>query len=590
MGDFRIGPDRPSPDEEAAVAAAVAGVRADRAFGERLVRGGLHAAHEQRHRLLPALHALQASVGWISPGAVNHLAETLGVAPAEIHGVATFYDLFSTSPPPDDAPLVRVCVDPACRVAGGVDEARRLEASGARVVTGPCLGRCEQAPATWTQIRRPAAPGDPTAGRVPLGDDDPTDRGRPPVPQVGSPDLRLLRRVGHVDPDSLADHERHGGWQALRRAVGLGPDAVCDELEAARLAGRGGAGFPTGRKWRAVRAAPARSRRHLVVNIDESEPGTFKDRVLVTHDPYQLVEAALLAAWATGAEQGWFYVRGEYPLTAERLAAALDSCRDAGWLGDDVGGLGFAFDAEVRQGAGAYICGEETALFASLEGFRGEPRVKPPYPTTHGLFGEPTVVNNPETLVAALDIVRQGADRTIAVGTPESPGTKLFSVAGRVAEPGVFEVPFGTTLGDLIELAGGTTGEPGPVLLGGAAGSFVGPDEFDLPLAPDAVRAAGATLGSGAVTVFGADDDMADVVTRISAFFRHESCGQCVPCRVGTVRQHEAVVRLVEGRARPGDDEILADVDAVMTDASICGLGQTAAAAVRSALARGLVG
>ncbi len=604
MPDFRIGADRPTPTERAAVAAVVGGRTATVLDGERLARGGLHAVHELRHLLLPALHALQAAAGWISPGAVNHLAATLGVAPAEIHGVATFYDLFATTPPADDGPVVRVCVDPACLVAGGAELARRLEAEGRRVVTGPCLGRCEQAPARWVQIRRAPADGG-AAGRVPTDPDDPTDRGRAPVPQAGSPDLRLLGRLAGrdpIDPTSLADHEARGGWRALRHAVERGPDAVVDDLIAAGLTGRGGAGFPTGRKWRAVREARA-PRRHLVVNVDESEPGTFKDRVLVTHDPHQLVEAALLAAWVTGAERGWFYVRGEYPLTAERLADALDACRSAGWLGGDVGGLGFAFDAEVRQGAGAYVCGEETALIASLEGFRGEPRVKPPYPTERGLFGEPTVVNNPETLVAALDIVREGAGNVAGGGSARNgrpaPATKLFSVAGRVADPGVVEVPVGTTLGELLEITGGATGEPGPILLGGAAGSFVGPDELDLPLTPAAAAAAGATLGSGAVTVFSADDDMAAVVERIAAFFRHESCGRCVPCRIGTVRQHEALLDLAgggsPGAGSPGGSSAgphagsLADLDAVMSDASICGLGQTAASAVRSALARGLL-
>ncbi len=273
-----------------------------------------------------------------------------------------------------------------------------------------------------------------------------------------------------------------------------------------------------------------------------------------------------------------------------RVENAIEAARTAGYLGDDVAGSGLRFDIEVRRGAGAYICGEETALFNSLEGFRGEPRNKPPFPTTHGLFGEPTAINNPETLVNVLDIVLDGGAAYAATGTDGSTGTRLFCLSGHVARPGLYEVEFGATLGEVIDLAGGPTGELAAVLLGGAAGSFVGPDQLSMPLTFEGAREAGASLGSGVVMVFDAATDFVDVVTRIAEFFRNESCGQCVPCRVGTVRQHEVLVRV--GRGAVGHDQqgLVDEMAMAMRDASICGLGHTASTAIQSALALGLVG
>jgi NADH-quinone oxidoreductase subunit F len=526
---------------------------------ERLVRGGTARRRERRHLLLPALHALQDEVGWISPGAVNHLADRLQVAPAEVFGVATFYDLLRTTAPETGRATTYVCVDPSCRIAGADALATRLEAEGWSVEHSPCLGRCEQAPARWTA----GSPGDASS---------------PPVVAAG----HLLARVGTVDPTSLDAYVGAGGFRALAVARAVGADAVIDAVTAAGLTGRGGAAFPTGLKWRAVRDAPG-GRKHVVVNGDESEPGTFKDRILMEHDPFAVVEAMAIAALVTRATDAWVYVRGEYPLAAARLASAVEQARAGGHLGP-------LLDVHVRRGAGAYVCGEETALFASIEGFRGEPRNKPPFPTTHGLFGEPSAVNNPETLVNVLPIVLDGAERYRSVGTEQSPGTRLFCLSGRVVRPGVYEVPFGTTLGELLDRAGGVVGQLAAVLLGGAAGSFVGPDRLDLRLTLEDVRAAGLSLGSGAVVVFDDTVELADVVERIAAFFRHESCGQCVPCRVGTVRQHEAVVRVRAGSEVDAETALLDDLGRAMADASICGLGHTATSAVRSALALGLVG
>jgi len=326
---------------------------------------------------------------------------------------------------------------------------------------------------------------------------------------------------------------------------------------------------------------------YLVCNADESEPGTFKDRLLMEEDPFALVEGMTIAGYATGCERGYLYLRGEYPLAAERLAGAIAAARAAGLLGADVMGAGFAFDIEIRRGAGAYICGEETALFNSIEGKRGEPRNKPPFPVQVGLFGRPTVVNNVETLVNVPALLREGGAAYGGIGTEGSTGPKLFCVSGEVARPGLYETPFGITLRQLLDLAGAAPVRA--VLLGGAAGVFVGPADLDVPLTFEGTRAIGATLGSGVVMVFGESVDLLDIVRRIAEFFRDESCGQCVPCRVGTVRQEELLARLRAGRPLGSGAEemaLLKDLGQVMRDASICGLGQTASSAVESAIFR----
>jgi len=381
-------------------------------------------------------------------------------------------------------------------------------------------------------------------------------------------------------------YRQHGGYAAVEKALRMTPEEVVEEVKKSGLRGRGGAGFPTGMKWSFL-AKPPGVPRYLVCNADESEPGTFKDRVIMEGDPFALIEAMTIAAYATGCAHGWIYLRGEYPRALHTLERAIAACRAAGLLGDDVLGAGVAFDVTIIRGAGAYICGEETAIFNSIEGYRGEPRNKPPFPVESGLFGKPTVVNNVETLVNVPAIVLRGGNEWATQGTEGSRGRKLFCVSGAVREPGVYEVEFGPTLRDLIGLAGGVRdgSEIGSVLLGGAAGGFVGPDDLDLPLTMEATRAAGATLGSGVVMVLDRSVDMVDQLRRIAAFFRDESCGQCVPCRVGTVRQEELISRLARG-AHADDLALLREVGRVMRDASICGLGQTAHNAIDSAIGR----
>jgi NADH-quinone oxidoreductase subunit F len=407
-------------------------------------------------------------------------------------------------------------------------------------------------------------------------------------PQAGGPGLRLLGRIGTVDPESLDDYRAHGGYDALRRAFDLGPEGVIREVTDSGIVGRGGAAFPMGRKWDAVARQPRRPH-YLICNADESEPGTFKDRVLMEGDPFAVIEAMTIAAYATGCERGYIYIRGEYPLAQHRLEHAIAQAHEHGFLGRDIFGQGFALEIEVRKGAGAYICGEETAIFGSIEGYRGEPRNKPPFPVVEGLFRQPTVVNNVETLINVLAIVREGGPAFAAIGTERSTGPKLFCVSGAVARPGTYEVPFGTTLRELLELAGGVPPGLRAVLLGGAAGSFVTPAELDLRLTIEDAREHGTTLGSGVALAIDDSVDLGRLLMVIAAFFRDESCGQCVPCRVGTVRQEEALARLLSGRTRGSvQDELalIAEIGEAMRDASICGLGQTASSAIESAIAK----
>jgi NADH-quinone oxidoreductase subunit F len=571
---------------------------------------GGHALRQNRDQLLPALHAIRDATGYISPGGLNYVCQRLDVPPADAFGVASFYALFALEEQP---PVVaHVCDDIACRINGGLTLCQQLEdrlgpeGSGDGEMTwhrSPCLGLCERAPAVLiqragTDLRdeslaptdvesvMKAMAGERVAEPRYAGDGE----GSPWAPQTIEPDsdLYLLRRVGRIDPENLDSYRASGGYNALRRAFDIGPVEVIREVDDSKVVGRGGAAFPMGRKLGDVARAPARPH-YLICNADESEPGTFKDRVLMEGDPFALIESMTIAGYAAGCAKGYIYVRGEYPLALERMQNAIDQAKRRGFLGDDIMGEGYNFDIEIRRGAAAYICGEETSLFNSLEGFRGEPRAKPPFPTQVGLFGKPTVVNNVETLMNLPRIVLNGGPAFAAIGTEGSTGTKLFCVSGNIEKPGIYEYPFGVTLREVLDDAGGVPAgrELRAVLLGGAASSFVTPDELDMELTFEGTRAAGAALGSAVIMAFDDSADIADIILRIAAFFRDESCGQCVPCRVGTVRQQEALQRLVAGKPIGSvDDEIrlIDEVAQVMKDASICGLGHTAPIAVQSAI------
>ena len=574
MPDLKFSDAAPDSEECSAIDALVVAPTLDRR-GERWVVGGRTREQEARHLLLPGLHALQDAMGWISPGGLSYLAERLQVPIAEAYGVATFYDLFHFDPPASEQPVHHVCVDPVCAIGNSGAYITELRAKGNVVHESPCLGQCERPPAVFIQAKDGAS-------------SDLTGITHAPAAAAADEPLRLLKRIRDMEGSDLQTYKRHGGYTALQAAIEKGGVKIIEFLKESGLTGRGGAAFPTGIKWESVAKQEALPK-FVVANADESEPGTFKDRMILENDPFSLIEAMTIAGVSTGCERGWVYIRGEYTTAAQRMDTAINEASASNLLGAGILGSTFNFDIEIRRGAGAYICGEETSLFNSIEGYRGEPRSKPPYPTEQGLFGQPTIVNNPETFLNVLEIVNYGVDYYRSAGTPESPGTKLFCLSGDVLHPGLYEAEFGITLRELLARAGGVTGDLKAILLGGAAGSFVDSRQLDMPLTFEDTRAEGLSLGSGAVMVFSTRVDIATVLTRLAKFFREESCGQCVPCRVGTVRQHEVLTQISNRKPTTREDVLLAEIGNVMTDASICGLGQTAASAVQSAIQLGLL-
>lgn len=548
--------------------------------------------------LLPVLHAVQDSVGWVSHGAINYICERLILGPAEAYGVATFYDLIATEERP--ARVAHVCNDIACKAAGvdavldGLEQELGppgTDLDGVMWRPSPCLGQCDKGSAAFIQVagddNRVIAPAGVEQIIEILHASQPRDHVAPlAIMQPGTP-LSLLARAG--SQPTLDGYRATDGFEALTLALSQGPAWVVEQVVASGIKGRGGAAFPAGIKWESVAAHDGT--KYVVCNADESEPGTFKDRILLENDPYAIIEALTIAGLAVGAERGYLYIRDEYPVALRIIEEALAAVRAERLLGENILSSGCTFEIETRRGAGAYICGEETALFNSIEGYRPEPRQKPPFPTDEGLFGRPTLINNVETLANIPAIIRNGGAAFASIGTGESTGPKLFCVSGNVTTPGVFEVPFGATVRELISLAGGPTSDIAAVLIGGAAGAFILPDDLDLPLTFEATRERGIGLGSGVIMVFDSTVDLVEIVNRIAEFFADESCGLCTPCRVGTVRQSESLVRLVVPAAdRSRELAILDQLDQVLRDGSVCGLGQAASVAVQSALALGLIG
>lgn len=534
-----------------------------------------------RSGLLPALHAAQKLHGWVSEETAAEIAKALRVPLADVHGVIEFYSLFYNKPTAKR--VIRVCTDVACALKDadgvlnhlcehhGLKPGQTKPDLSLTIEASPCLGLCEHAPV--------ALVGNEAETNINLKENS-YQLGHPPSLVDGS--IRLLTAQCGNGTTALA---KHGNYPGFTKAITMKPAEIVSEIKASGLVGRGGAAFPTGIKWEGAAKAEA-DQKYVICNADESEPGTFKDRILLLDDPHRTIEGMCITAYAIGASQGFIYIRGEYPYIVPVLENALNEARAAGLLGNNILGSGFSFDIEVRVGAGAYICGEETALFESIEGKRGFPRIKPPFPTTHGLFSKPTVINNVETLCNVPLIIAKGSLEYRKIGTEKSPGPKLFCVSGDVVKTGLYEVPFGVTLRELLEMAGGVANgrKLQSVLFGGAAGAFATTEHLDVKMTFEDLRAAGLPLGSGVVMVFDETRDMRQVLKSLGHFFAHESCGKCYPCQMGTQRQKEILDRVASGKTVEGDFIRLQDVGWTMTDASLCGLGQTAASAVLSAM------
>lgn len=543
-----------------------------------------------RSALIPALHAAQNLYGYLPEPVTALVADRLGVPLADVYGVIDFYAMLYLEPVGEV--IVRVCADPSCALQGSdaVTEALcqhwqvsldQVSADGkVTVERAPCLGLCDQAPAALV-------------GEIAYGHLDPaTAPEKIKAPQdrsksvIGGTNRLLTANCGQGKSTSLDEYLASGGYRGLQKTLQVGPADVISTLKSSGLVGRGGAAFPTGLKLEGAAMAPG-SLKYIVCNADESEPGTFKDRVLMEDDPQRLLEGLIIAGYAVGARKGYIFVRGEYPQAYTALETALSEARNAGYLGEAILGSDFSFEIELRLGAGAYICGEETALFEAIEGRRGFPRLKPPFPTTSGLFGKPTAINNVETLCNLPYIMENGPAAYRALGTQKSPGTKLFCISGDVKQPGLYETPFGISMRELLfDLAGGMRADDGikAILVGGAAGAFAVEADLDVQLSFEHMQAARLPLGSGMLMVIDQSRDIHDVLVRLAKFFAHESCGKCYPCQLGTQRQHEILARISQGNILSGDFERLADVGWTMADSSLCGLGQTAATAVLSAM------
>ena len=409
-----------------------------------------------------------------------------------------------------------------------------------------------------------------TGERIPIADDIPFYKKQMKV---------VLRNCGTIDPREITQYIARDGYAAISKVLStMTPEDVIDSIKTSGLRGRGGAGFPTGLKWGFARSAKGDTK-YLICNADEGDPGAFMDRAVLEGDPHALLEGMLIAAYAIGAETGYIYVRAEYPIAIEHLKIAVQQAEELGLLGEDILGSGVNFKIKIKEGAGAFVCGEETALMASIEGRSGMPRPRPPFPANSGLWGKPTNINNVETFANVAPIILRGADWYASLGTEGSKGTKLFALAGKVNNTGLIEVPMGITLQEVIFDIGG--GVPKgkkfkAVQIGGPSGGCVPSKHMDLPVDYDSLSSAGAIMGSGGMIVMDEDTCMVDVARYFMDFVQSESCGKCVPCRLGTKRMLEILTRITEGKGEEGDVELLAEMAAMIKDSSLCALGQTA--------------
>jgi NADH-quinone oxidoreductase subunit F len=389
----------------------------------------------------------------------------------------------------------------------------------------------------------------------------------------------VLRNCGIIDPEAIDDYLAADGYKAIDKVLhSMSPQEVITEVTNSGLRGRGGAGFPTGIKWGFARKSPDRQK-YIICNADEGDPGAFMDRSVLESDPHSVIEGMLIAGYAVGASEGYIYVRAEYPLAIQRLEVALAQARQAGFIGDSILGYDFDFDIKIRQGAGAFVCGEETALIMSIEGRRGMPRFRPPFPAQSGLWGKPTTINNVETLANVPWIIRHGAETYSNYGTEKSKGTKVFALAGKVARGGLIEVPMGITLREIVfDIGGGTsTGlEFKAIQIGGPSGGVIPASLADTPVDYESVTSTGAIMGSGGLIVMDESSCMIDIAKFFLNFTQAESCGKCTFCRIGTLRMLEVLQRITEGNGKEGDIELLEELARNVKRASLCGLGQTA--------------
>ncbi len=530
--------------------------------------------------LIPALNAIQARLGWLPREELEELARDVKRPRYEIEGLISFYPHFRTTPPAKVA--LHVCHDLSCWLRAGDDRIAELRArygddTDVELVEVSCIGRCDAAPAAAVN-EQPVAVSD-VDGLIEAARSSTVDE------MVAASRTEPWPNDPYPAGSGVAD--RYRSLRALL-AGELDPDGVIGILTDSTLRGMGGAGFPTGQKWDLVRTAEPGGVKYVICNADESEPGTFKDRQILADQPHLVLEGLLLGMAVVGAEQGWVFIRHEYGPEERLLHAEIEALRAAGVIGPDACGSGRRLELEIFVSPGGYILGEETALLECMEGHRGEPRNKPPFPGTYGLHGRPTLLNSVETFADVPVILQRGADWWAAQGDGDSVGWKFFAISGHVARPGVYCVPMGTTVRALLERAGGV--RDGAALAavqpGGASSNFIGPDELDVALDFGSLASAGTMLGSGAVVVIAHGTDLLAASTNVLRFFRDESCGKCVPCRVGSTKAHTVLRDTLDAGERPSPEQRdqLLRLEETMRKTSICGLGQVALGPVASVL------
>ena len=516
--------------------------------------------------LLPILHEFHDRDGYLSDEALRDISRALRIPLADLYGTVSFYHHFAKEPGGREAP--RVCTGPVCALKGAMGILETLASSGGRGM--PCAGRCDDPV--------PVLKGS-EAFVVSLDNTFETRLSPLPAPPHEGIEECVFAHIRERTNGGLKAYQATGGYEGLRKAlVGLTPEEVIREMETSGLAGRGGAGFPTWRKWKAVRDAPG-DPKTVVCNADEGEPGCFKDRALMDHDPHAVLEGMALAGYATGAPRGILYLRYEYPDTARILEEAVAEAEEAGFLGESILGTNFSFKIHVRRGAGAYICGEETSLLNSLEGKHPFPRNRPPYPVTHGFENLPTAVNNVETLATVPPILTRGGAWYAGLGVNGHAGTKVISLSGDILRPGNYEVPMGLPLSTLLhEWAGGLREgrQVQAVTMAGLSGGYLAGADLDVTLDEPSVRAKGSFLGAGGIMVFDDTRDMMEVSRMAMEFFAEESCGKCFPCRIGTERLTERLAGTAGPKVLSAWIDEVNDIGATMKETSACGLGQAA--------------
>jgi NADP-reducing hydrogenase subunit HndC len=545
--------------------------------------------------ILEIFQSLQEQKGELTKETILDVARAFRIPAERAYGVASFYTMLTTP-----HKTIRVCDGPACWLRGSAYTRAAIESEFSQstqngdgnwsITRSSCLGLCDRAPAILVGEEQCGPVDVQTVTKIASG-----WRGSPRLYNLPFPGERrvLLAHAGEINPDSIESAISFGAYQALEKVLNSKPVALIDEIESSGLRGRGGAGFPTGRKLRFVSQAPGKMK-YIVCNADESEPLVFKDRVMIDTNPHKILEGMALAAYAVGAQEGFIYIRGEYKSQAERLEAAVLQAEQYNLLGDHIRNSGFSFKVHVHRGAGAYICGEETALLESLEGKRGEPRIRPPFPATYGYHGYPTVVNNVETFATIPEILANGADWYTSI-KPKSnsknvdsvtPGTKLYTILGHVNRPGLFEAPYGLTLRRIISDFGGGMA-PGSefhfALTGGAAGTIVSSELLDIPIDYGSA-AKGVSIGAGAFLICDQTVSPIILLREVMHFFESESCGKCNPCRIGTHQVRLILDRMIAGKGNSEDKTRLLNLADMLQNASFCGLGQSAAIPIRSSI------